>query len=157
MAQHKPSHRAKEETVKCGKCGLDSPSEAKFCPNCGTKIGASLALIGRPLPALAFLHFAGGTYLIITAIANSLVQASLLFLIPYILIGALGIVVGWQFYSGKLIRKWTRGLSLAVVVVGAAITIAIYVLGFRLEGLIGPAWVIFALNGWALIRDWSQI
>jgi ribosomal protein L40E len=60
------------DTVKCAKCGLDSPSEAKFCLNCGTKIGAPLALIGRPLPALAFLHFAGGIYLIITAIANPL-------------------------------------------------------------------------------------
>jgi hypothetical protein len=69
----------------------------------------------------------------------------------------LGLFVGWQFYSGKLIRRWTKSLSMTVVVVGAAITITVYVLGFRVEGLIGPAWVIFAFNGWALRRDWSQI
>ena len=157
MAQQKPPRKAKKETIKCRKCGLDSPSEAKFCPNCGAKIGAPPILISRPLPSLAFLYFAGGAYLIITAIVNPLVQASLLLLIPYIIIGVLGLFVGWQFYSGKRVRKWTRGLSLAVGVVGATITIAMYVLGFRLERLIGPAWVIFVFNGWALIRDWSQI
>jgi len=145
-----------QQTVKCRKCGLDSPSEAKFCPNCGAKIGVVRALNGRPFLSLAFLHFAGGTYLIIAAIANKLVQASLLFLIPYILIGVLSLFVGWQFYSGKLIKRWTKSLSLAVVVVGTAVTIATYVLGIRLEGLVGPAWVIFVLNGWALIIDWAQ-
>ena len=107
--------------------------------------------------AVAFLHFVGGAYLIITAIANPLVQVSLVFLIPYILIGVLSLFVGWQFYSDKLIRGWTKSLSMAVVVAGFAITLGIYVLGFRLERLIGPAWVIFAFNGWALMRDWRKL
>ena len=127
MVQRKPSSKAKEETVKI------------------------------PLAAVAFLHFAGGFYLILTATANRLVQASLFLLIPYIVVGVLSLFVGWQFYSGKLIRGWTKSLSMIVVIVGAAITIAVYVLGFRLEGIIGPAWVIFAVNGWALVRDWRRL
>jgi hypothetical protein len=108
--------------------------------------------------SLAFLHFAGGAYLIITTITNPLVQVSLFFLIPYILVGVLSLFVGWQFYSGKLIRGWTKGLSLAVVIIGIAVTVPVYVIGVgRLQGLIGPAWVIFGLNGWALMKDWRKL
>ena len=157
MVQLKPSSKANEETIKCRKCGLVSPSGAKFCPSCGAKFDAPHSLNGKPFSSLAFLHFTSGAYLIITTMASSLVQASLLLLIPYIVVGVLSLFVGWQFYSGKLIKGWTKSLSMVVVVVGAIITIVIYVLGFRLEGLIGPAWVIFAFNGWALIRDWRRL
>jgi amino acid transporter len=145
-------------TVKCAKCGFDSPSEGKFCPNCGARLVAASATLEKGFDSLAFLHFAGGAYLIITAVANSLVQTSLLFLIPYILVGVLGLVVGWQLWSRRLIRRWTKVLSLIVVIVGIAVTISVYVIGLgRLQGLIGPAWVIFGLNGWALMRDWRRL
>jgi hypothetical protein len=146
------------EAIKCAKCGFESPSEGKFCPNCGARLVAGSAALEKGFDSLAFLHFAGAAYLIITAAANSLVQASLLFLIPYILVAALGLVVGWQLWSGRLIRRWTKGLSLIVVIVGIAVTVSVYVIGLgRLQGLIGPAWVIFGLNGWALMRDWRRL
>jgi hypothetical protein len=146
------------DTVKCAKCGFDSPSKGKFCPNCGARLVAASATFEKGFDSLAFLHFTGAAYLIITAVANSLVQTSLLFLIPYILVGVLGLVVGWQLWSRRLIRRWTKGLSLIVVIVGIAVTISVYVIGLgRLQGLIGPAWVIFGLNGWALMRDWRRL
>ena len=145
------------ETVKCAKCGFESPSEGKFCPNCGAGLAATSVALEKGFDSLAFLHFAGAAYLIITTVASSLVQASLLFLIPYILVGVLGLVVGWQLWSGRLIRGWTKVLSMIVVIVGIAVTISVYVIGLGLQGLIGPAWVIFSLNGWALIRDWRRL
>ena len=146
------------ETIKCAKCGFDSPSEGKFCPNCGARLVVASAALEKGFDSLAFLHFAGAAYLLITAAANSLVQASLLFLIPYILVGVLGLVVCWQLWSGRLIMRWTKGLSLIVVIVGIAVTVSVYVIGLgRLQGLIGPAWVIFGLNGWALMRDWRRL
>jgi hypothetical protein len=159
MAKTEKSVKGTAETVKCRKCGFDSPfSEGKFCPNCGARLVATSAALEKGFDSLAFLHFAGAAYLIITSVANSLVQASLLFLIPYILVGVLGLVVGWQLWSGRLMRQWTKGLSLAVVIVGVAITVSVYVIGVgRLQGLIGPAWVIFGLNGWALTRDWRRL
>lgn len=156
MTHENKPHDGKK-TVKCRKCGLVSQSGTRFCPSCGAKIDAPHLPNVKPSSSLAFLHFTGGAYLIITAILNSLVQVSLLFFIPYILIGALSLFVGWQFYNSKLIKGWTKSLSVIVVVVGTIITIVIYVLGFRLERLIGPAWVIFAFNGWALIRDWRKL
>jgi len=158
MAKTKSGTKRAVDTVKCAKCGFDSSSEAKFCPNCGARLITAIAALEKGFDSLAFLHFAGAAYLIITAVANSLVQTSLLFLIPYILVGVLGLVVGWQLWSRRLIRGWTKSLSLIVVVVGIAVTVSVYVIGLgRLQGLIGPAWVIFGLNGWALMRDWSKL
>jgi hypothetical protein len=158
MAKTESGAKRTADTVKCAKCGFDSSSEGEFCPNCGARLAAATAASEKGFDSLAFLHFAGAAYLIITAVANSLVQASLLFLIPYILVGVLGLVVGWQLWSGRLIRRWTKGLSLIVVIVGIAVTVSVYVIGLgRLQGLIGPAWVIFGLTGWALMRDWRRL
>lgn len=158
MAKTKSGAKRTVETVKCAKCGVDSPSGGKFCSNCGARLVAASVALEKGFDSLAFLHFAGAAYLIITAVRNSLVQTSLLFLIPYILVGALGLVVGWQLWSGRLIRRWTKGLSLIVVIVGIAVTVPVYAIGLgRLQGLIGPAWVILGLNAWALMRDWRRL
>jgi hypothetical protein len=157
LASNNVRHNSKEETVKCPKCGLVSRSGTKYCPNCGVKFDLHHPISDRSLPSLAFLHFTGSAYLIITAIVNPLVQASLLFLIPYIVVGILSLFVGSQFYTGKMIKGWTKSLSMLVIIVGVIITIVIYVLGFRLERLIGPAWVIFVFNGWALIKNWRSL
>lgn len=158
MPKTKSGAKRTADTVKCAKCGFDSPTEGKFCSNCGARLVVASVALEKGFDSLAFLHFAGAAYLIITAVRNSLVQTSLLFLIPYILVGALGLVVGWQLWSGRLIRRWTKGLSLIVVIVGIAVTVPVYVIGVgRLQGLIGPAWVILGLNGWALMKDWRRL
>jgi hypothetical protein len=146
-----------KETVKCNKCGLISHSKVKFCPNCGTKTDDPVSLKSKLFPSLAFLHFTGSAYLILTVAVNPLVQASILFSIPYILIGMLGLFVGLLFYFGKLVKGWTKSLSVIIVCLGTLITIVVYIIGFRIERLIGPAWVIFLINGWALVKDWRRL
>jgi len=150
--------KRKVEMVKCNKCGFDAAPEAKFCPNCGARLFVARAPSQKALEGLAFLHLAGGAYVLITAMANTLVQASLLFLVPYILVGVLGLFVGGQFYTRKVAGRWTKGLSLAVVIIGLAVTISVYVVGLgRLVGVIGPAWIIFAFTGWALVKEWRTL
>ena len=65
--------------VKCSRCGFDNPPEMKFCGNCGAKLTVAAEL--RRFEALASTHMTGSLYLILSAIFNDLVKASIVFLL----------------------------------------------------------------------------
>jgi hypothetical protein len=151
---------AKEPTssIKCAKCGLENASDGKFCSHCGARLKSARAVSAKGFEGLAFLHFTGAVYLIVTAAANTLVHSSWLFLVPYLLFGVLGLVVGWQVWSGRWFKGWTKSLSLITIIISLIITVAVYVISLiSLDGLIGPGWIIFGFSGWALLRAWRKL
>jgi hypothetical protein len=136
--------------VKCEKCGFDNPSNVKFCGNCGARL--SIATITPKFEGLALLHITGSVYLLISLIFNALVQASMIFFIPYIISGLLGLYAGYEFYLGK-VSKYLKFVSALAIILGLASTFLLFIIGLGVRGVIGPAWIIFLIN---LLMLWKE-
>ncbi len=86
--------------AKCKECGFENPSNLKFCGNCGAKLGA---IAETPkFEGLAILHITASAYLLTSLVFNALVQASLMFIVPYIVSALLGLYSDYEFYTGKI-------------------------------------------------------
>jgi len=140
--------------VKCEKCGFDNPSNVKFCGNCGARL--SVTAITPKFEGLALLHITGSAYLIISLIFNALVQASLIFLIPYIISALLGLYAGYEFYIGK-VSKYLKFVSALAIILGLVSTFLLFWIGLGVRGVIGPAWVIFLINAWMLWKERARL
>ncbi|MCP8316491.1 MAG: zinc ribbon domain-containing protein [archaeon] len=138
------------EKVKCKKCGFENPSNLKFCGNCGARL--SVTAITPKFEGLALLHITGSAYLIISLIFNALVQASVIFMIPYIASGLLGLYAGYEFYTSKA-GKWLKIISALAIIIGLVSTSLLFLIGLEVRGVIGPAWVIFLINAWMLWKE----
>jgi len=136
--------------VKCEKCGFDNPSNVKFCGNCGARL--SIATITPKFEGLALLHITGSVYLLISLIFNALVQASMIFFIPYIISGLLGLYAGYEFYIGK-VSKYLKIVSALAIILGLVSTFLLFIIGLGVRGVIGPAWIIFLIN---LLMLWKE-
>ena len=119
----------------------------KFCGNCGVKI--SIETNAPKFEALVLLHLAASLYLVISLIFNTLVQMSSVFIVPYVASSLLGLFAAYSFYRGKT-SKSLKAISALAIAIGLAFTFTLFVIG---ASLIGPAWIIFVINGWAL---WKQ-
>ncbi len=140
--------------VKCEKCGFDNPTNLKFCGNCGARLGA---IAETPkFEGLALLHITASAYLIISLIFNALVQASMMFIIPYIASALLGFYAGYEFYIGK-ISKYLKFVSALAIIIGLASTFLLFWIGLEIRGVIGPAWVIFIINLWILWKERARL
>jgi hypothetical protein len=137
-------------SVKCRRCGFENPSSFKFCGNCGGKL-VEMEVAPR-FEGLALLHITASIYLIISLIFNTLVQASLVFAIPYTLSALMGLYAGYQFYLGKT-GKYLKIVSLLAIMLGLASTFILFLIGLGIRGVIGPAWIIFLVNAWILWRE----
>jgi hypothetical protein len=135
--------------VKCGRCGFDNPPEMKFCGNCGAKLTVAAEL--RRFEALASTHMTGSLYLILSAIFNDLVKASIVFLSLYIASAILGMYVGYEFYRGRL-ELPIKILSAIAIALGLVSTMILFIIGLGIRGVIGPAWIIFLVNAILLWR-----
>ncbi len=142
------------KSTKCMKCGFENSADVKFCGNCGSKLG-TLAAVPK-FEGLAILHFTGSIYLLISLIFNALVQASMIFIIPYLSSGLLGLYAGYEFYIGK-VGKWLKVISALAIALGLASTFMLFLLGLEIRGVVGPAWAIFLINAWILWNERARI
>lgn len=140
--------------VKCEKCGFDNPPNMKFCGNCGSRLEAIVE--PRKFEGLALLHITGSAYLIISLIFNSLVQASLIFTILYVASALLGLYSGYKFYTDEA-RRYLKIASALAIIIGLASTFMLFIIGLGVRGVIGPAWIIFVINAWALWRERKRL
>ncbi len=136
------------ENKKCPKCEFENPPTLKFCGNCGSRLDVPASKLKR-YEALGLLHFTGALYLLISIFSNVLVNASMLIMLLYAISGILGLLAGYQFFTGN-VRKYTKYVSLISIIVGLAATVLLFVMGLLLQGVVGPAWVIFLVTGFAL-------
>jgi hypothetical protein len=67
----------------------------------------------------------------------------------YAVAGITGLIAAYQFYSGR-VEKYTKYLSLFAIGIGIVATSILFIMGLLLNGIIGPAWVIFIVNAFAL-------
>ena len=107
------------------------------------------------------MHVTGSAYLLISLIFNPLVQflvlTEIIYSIPYIASALLGLYAGYEFYMGK-ISKYLKMISVLAIVLGLASTIFLFWIGLEiLSGIIGPAWVIFLINAWMLLKERARL
>jgi hypothetical protein len=138
------------DMVRCGKCGFENPPDLKFCGNCGASL--SVVLETPRFEGLALLHIAGSLYLLLSLAFNALVQASPAFIILYASSALLGLYAGYRFYTGRA-SKYLKIVSPLAIALGLTSTSILFLLGLAIRGVIGPAWIIFLVNAWALWRD----
>lgn len=138
--------------MKCRKCGFENPEGLKFCGNCGSRLNV---VEPSRFESLAFLQLAGSLYLLISLIFNALVQASLLFVIPYLLSCLLGLYSSYMFYVGRVGRE-VKVVSALAIALGLSFTLLLFLIGLGVRGVIGPAWVIFLISAWVLWRTRKQ-
>jgi hypothetical protein len=142
------------KSIKCKKCGYENPTNLKFCGNCGAKLGA--VAITPKFEGLALLHITASVYLLISLTFNALVQASLIFTIPYVASALLGLYAGYEFYIGK-VQKWLKIVSALAIIIGLVSTSTLFWIGLDIRGVIGPAWVIFLINAWMLWKERAKL
>lgn len=142
------------ERVKCRKCGFENPANLKFCGNCGARL--SITIEAPKFEGLALLHITASVYLLISLAFNALVQASLIFIIPYIASALLGLYAGYELYIGK-VEKWLKIISALAIIIGLASTFLLFWIGLEIKGVIGPAWVIFLINAWILWKERARL
>jgi hypothetical protein len=138
------------DMVGCGKCGFENPPDLKFCGNCGARL--SVVLETPRFEGLALLHIAGSLYLLLSLAFNALVQASPAFIILHASSALLGLYAGYRFYTGRA-SKYLKIVSPLAIALGLTSTSILFLLGLAIRGVIGPAWIIFLVNAWALWRD----
>jgi hypothetical protein len=138
------------DMVRCGKCGFENPPDLKFCGNCGASF--SVVLETPRFEGLALLHIAGSLYLLLSLAFNALVQASPAFIILHASSALLGLYAGYRFYTGRA-SKYLKIVSPLAIALGLTSTSILFLLGLAIRGVIGPAWIIFLVNAWALWRD----
>ena len=138
------------DMVRCGKCGFENPPGLKFCGNCGARL--SEVLETPRFEGLALLHIAGSLYLLLSLAFNPLVRAYPAFIILYPSSALLGLYAGYRFYTGRA-SKYLKIVSPLAIALGLTSTSILFLLGLAIRGVIGPAWIIFLVNAWALWRD----
>jgi hypothetical protein len=138
------------DMVRCGKCGFENPPDLKFCGNCGARL--SVVLETPRFEGLALLHIAGSLYLLLSLAFNALVQAIPAFIILHASSALLGLYAGYRFYTGRA-SKYLKIVSPLAIALGLTSTSILFLLGLAIRGVIGPAWIIFLVNAWALWRD----
>lgn len=151
------------KSIKCRKCGFENPTNLKFCGNCGARLG--IAIEAHKFEGLALLHITGSLYLLISLISsyrlislfcNALVGESNTFLILYLVSGLLGLYAGYEFYVGKVV-KYLKIISALAIALGLASTSILFWTGLLVEGVIGPAWIIFLINLWMLWKERARL
>ena len=132
----------------CPRCGTSNVEEADFCIKCGLKIRSSGESPNHE--TLVYLHVLGSSYLLFTALLNTLVLPLFLAggasLIVYILLYVIPIISG--FYVAyevrrKRISRAIIAISLWTAAMGAIGTGWLFVIGLEPGAIIGPAWLIF--------------
>jgi len=145
------------------KCGFENPTNLKFCGNCGARL--DIATITPKFEGLALLHITASAYLLISLISsyslislfsNALVGESYTFMILYLISGLLGLYASYEFYIGK-VEKWLKMISAVAIALGLASTSILFWTGLLVEGVIGPAWVIFLINAWMLWKERARL
>lgn len=149
MPQKKRKKKKKLEPGVCPKCETKNPENAKFCNSCGARLQV---VVKGGFEGLVALHTVAALYVLLSVTFNRLVQASPIFLSLYVVAGVLGLGGAYALNAGK-IKTWTKFLSLAMVVVGIVGTTLLFILGLTIEGVVGPAWVIFLATAWKLWQD----
>lgn len=139
---------------RCKKCGFENLANLKFCGNCGARLGA--IAITPKFESLALLHITASAYLIISLIFNALIQASLIFIIPYLASGLLGLYAGYELFIGK-VSKYLKIVSALAIAIGLASTFLLFLIGLEIKGVIGPAWIIFMINAWMLWKERARL
>lgn len=140
-------------TLKCAQCGFENPSNVRFCGNCGAKL--EIGAYSSGLQGLALLMMTGGAYLLVSLLLNALVQSTLVFFIPYLASSLLGLYTGYQFYTGRTSRLLKR-LSALAIVLALFSTGLLFLIGLGVRGVIGPVWIIFAVAGYLLWKNWGN-
>jgi ribosomal protein L40E len=133
----------------CPKCGAKNRSAAKFCDSCGARL---LVESKGGFEALASLNLVAALYVLLSAAFNEIIRAAPIFLALYLSAGILGLGVAYQMSAGK-VGRWTKFLSLAIVILGLAGTIILFLIGLGIRGVVGPGWVIFLILAWRLWQD----
>ena len=111
------------------------------------------------------LLLAGAIYLIIYSIVlvaingfTSLLQEGYYlayYLLPGLVSAVLGLVAAYQLQRGKA-TGGTMLIGFTSVGIGFVVTLLFYFISFEVNGIIGPAWIIFVLAGYWLYRNRSQ-
>ena len=135
------------EGGRCQKCGFINGPGIKFCGNCGAKLGL------RPRPdyvqALASMHIATSAYVILTLAFNYLAHSIGLLVITYSVAGVAGLYIGYSLHMGHS-GKWLKFASAITIALGLLGTSVLFWLGLTLQGLIGPAWVLYLATAYLL-------
>jgi hypothetical protein len=76
----------------------------------------------------------------------------MIFFIPYIISGLLGLYAGYEFYIGK-VSKYLKIVSALAIILGLVSTFLLFWIGLGVRGVIGPAWIIFLIN---LLMLWKE-
>jgi hypothetical protein len=140
------------EGVVCPRCGFKNLSGAKFCSSCGLSFKPTLK--GRFDGSVALL-LAGSFYLLISLLFNAIIQQVWYFAVPAAVSGLLGLYAANQMYKGQM-KAATFAIALTSVVIGFAVTLIVFLIGLGIQGVFGPAWIIFALTGYWLYRSRSS-
>ena len=138
----------------CGKCGHENPPGAKYCLNCGKKLGGAVEPGVRSFEGLSLLHLTGSAYVLISVLFNELVRQTVFF-VPYLATGLLGLAAAYEFHNWPNVerKRLITAVSLLTIALGFGATFVLFLLGLTVHGVIGPAWVIFLINGWKLWTD----
>jgi len=138
------------EKVKCPRCGFENPASMKFCGNCGSNLKPT---VSQPeLKALELLHATGSIYLLVSVVFNSLVQASQMLTALYVASALLGLYVAYKLHRGNSDRN-LKLASILASIIGLSVTSFTFLIGLNVKGVIGPAWVIFAVTIYTLLRE----
>ena len=138
------------EKVKCPRCGFENPAGMKFCGNCGAKL--KTAVIQPEFKALELLHVTGSIYLLVSLIFNSLVQASQMLTILYAASALLGLYAAYKLHRGDSDGS-LKLASILASIIGLSATSFTFLIGLNVKGVIGPAWVIFAVTIYTFLRE----
>jgi len=90
--------------------------------------------------------------MILSVLFNELLKASPLFLGIYLATGTLA-AYGAYSLNAKKIEWWTKIISLLMIILGLAGTTFMFIVGLRIKGVIGPAWILFLVVAWRLWRN----
>lgn len=137
-------------TLVCSKCDFENQVDLKFCGNCGARLRKTPEGAKNRFEALGLLYFTGSIYLLLSLTLNQSVSSTILFSLPYLIVGLVGLYVGYSFYTGSRVDRTLSLLSIVVVVTGLAFTGLLFLIGLAAKGVIGPAWVIFAVTAFAI-------
>lgn len=150
MTDQEPPQSGPPTTLKCSKCGFENQPDLKFCGNCGAELRKAPEGAKNKSEVLGLMYFTGAIYLLLSLGLNQLVRSTILFSVPYLVAGLVGLYVGYRFYTGRRVNRTLSALSILVIVIGLVFTALLFAIGLGAKGVIGPSWVIFAVTAFAL-------